>query len=234
MTAKRPAAPVTGFIDKVMTVDGQERAYVVFVPRGYDGRKSWPLIVFLHGAGERGSDGYKQSEVGLGRAVRMAPDRFPCLVLMPQCPEEGWWCKDGSGWADEFQPGTAHIDRALADTLAEYNVDPARVYLTGLSMGGFGTWIYGAQHADTFAALMPICGGGNTADGATLAKLPIWVFHGANDSVVPVERSREMVEAVKAAGGDVQYSELPNTDHNSWDQAYGNGDAIAWLLSQHR
>jgi predicted peptidase len=224
----------TGFINKTMTVDGQERRYVVYVPHDYDSDKPWPLVMFLHGAGERGDDGLIQTAVGIGNAIRRNPERFPCLVVMPQCPKEGWWSDDGTKWAEELKAATTDIDVALAATGKEYNVDPARIYLTGLSMGGYGTWVYGAKHTDTYAAFMPICGGGRPEDAKALAKAPIRAFHGTKDSVVPVDRSREMVAAVKQAGGDVELTEYPDTDHNSWDQAYGDAAAIAWLLKQRK
>jgi len=204
-------------------VDGDERTYVLYVPENYTPKKEWPLIVFLHGMGERGDDGLLQSEVGIGRAIRRHVDRFPCLVLMPQCSEKGWW-NDSRG----------DIDVSLADTLKHYRVDESRIYLTGLSMGGFATWTYGAQHTDLYAAMIPICGGGNVEDAAKLATIPIWAFHGADDSVVPPQKSREMVEAVKAAGGNVKYTEYPGVDHNSWDPAYDDPETIGWLLEQKR
>lgn len=227
-----PAA--TGFINRTMTVDGEQRQYVVFVPRDYDPAKPWPLVVFLHGMGERGADGYLQTEVGIGRAIRRNAERFPCLVAMPQCTADGWWVPDGSKWQARFQDCSAHIDRCIEETMDAYTVDEDRVYLTGLSMGGFGTWLYGARNADRFAALMPICGGGRPEDAERLAQVPIRAFHGADDDTVPPERSREMAEAVKAAGGEAAYTEYPDTGHNSWDQAYGDADNIAWLLAQRR
>jgi len=211
----------TGFIQKTMTVNGKDRAYAVFVPRDYDPHKAWPLVVFLHGSGERGSDGFLQTDVGIGHAIRQNADRFPCIVVMPQCPKKVWWDK-----------AFDDIDLATSLTMKEYTIDKRRVYLTGLSMGGFATWVYGADHVDRFAALMPICGGGRPQDAPKLAKVPIWAFHGALDKTVNPQESRRMVEAVKKAGGDVRYTEFPNDEHNSWDDAYGDAKAIRWLLSQ--
>jgi len=204
-----------------MDVGGASRTYVVYVPENYDPARRWPLVVFLHGMGERGDDGLIQSEVGIGTAIRRNEGRFPCIVVMPQCP-------DDRKWTDAFD----HIDRAIAGVSKDYTIDPDRMLLTGLSMGGFGTWSYGAEHADRFAALMPICGGGNVEDAPALATLPIWAFHGGSDETVPPQRSREMVEAVEAAGGDIRYTEYPEAGHNSWDRAYGDPEAIAWLLAQ--
>lgn len=213
----------TGFINRVAPVDGTLHPYVVYVPRAYDPGKAWPLVVFLHGRGERGRDGLVQTEVGLPSAIRRHAERFPCLVLMPQCPDDRHW--DGA---------RDIVETAFALTLHTYNVDPRRIYLTGLSMGGYATWHYGAAKPDVFAALMPVCGGGDPADAEALATLPVWAFHGADDAVVPVEESRRMVEAVRAAGGDIQYTEYPDTGHDSWTRAYNDPDAIRWLLRQRR
>ena len=213
----------TGFISKTMDVNGVQRRYVVYVPHGYRPDNEWPLIVFLHGMGERGDDGMLQTEVGIGRAIRRHPDWFPCLVVMPQCPNDVLWYKA----FDE-------IHATLAKTREEYHVDPGRIYLTGLSMGGFATWMYGAQRLDVFAALMPICGGGRTEDAEALAEVPIRAFHGADDTKVPPALSRRMVEAVKRAGGDIKYTEFLGVEHNSWDPAYDDRANIKWLLRQRK
>ncbi|MFO7975610.1 MAG: dienelactone hydrolase family protein [Candidatus Hydrogenedentota bacterium] len=213
----------TGFLNKTIEVRGEERPYAVYVPRNYDPSKAWPLIVFLHGAGERGDDGLLQTEVGLPSAIRRNAKRFPAIVVMPQCPKGVWWDK-----------AIEDVERAYALTREEYNIDPDRIYLTGLSMGGYATWQYGAQHIDRWAALMPICGGGNVKDAPILAKVPIWAFHGADDETVNPEESRKMVEAVKQAGGNIRYAEFENTGHNSWDQAYRDKKVIRWLFNQEK
>jgi len=146
------------------------------------------------------------------------------LVVMPQLPVD---CR----WEGPMQ------DLALATldaTLREYNGDRDRIVLTGLSLGGYGTWLLGGRYPEKFCALLPICGGGNPADAAKLARLPIWCFHGDADAAVPVERSREMVEAVRAAGGQVRYTELPGVEHNSWDPTYEDPEVIEWMLAQRR
>jgi predicted peptidase len=220
-TTSGPAQEPRGFITKTMEVGGESRTYVVYVPDDYTPAKQWPLVVFLHGMGERGSDGLIQSEVGIGSAIRRNSERFPCIVVMPQCPKD-------KIWIDAFD----HIDEAIRVSLEDYAIDRDRILLTGLSMGGFGTWAYGALHADTIAALTPICGGGNADDAPSLANVPIWAFHGEIDSVVSPEETRTMVDAVKAAGGTIRYTEYPGVDHNSWDRAYRDSEAIAWLLAQ--
>jgi predicted peptidase len=232
----------TGFLDKAAPVDGKAVRYALYVPEDYTPDKAWPLIVFLHGSGERGNDNLKQTDEGIGHAIRLHRERFPALVLMPQCPDGEFW--------DKAVPA---IEAAMAQVQSEYSVDPKAITLTGLSLGGYATWIWGAAKTDTFAALMPICGGGDPADvlgkldekqAATfgtmeervkaLSAVPIWAFHGADDDVVPPERSREMVKRVKDAGGHVKYDELKDTNHNSWDAAYGDEKAIKWLLKQRK
>lgn len=213
----------TGFVPVRLTVGATRIAHSVYVPPDYDPSRKWPLILFLHGMGERGDDGVVQTEVGIGKALREHPDRFPCIVAMPQCPKDSTWNTRGD-----------IVDAALDHAIKHYAIDPDRVYLTGLSMGGFGTWIHGASRTDVFAAFIPICGGGNASDAPALAKRPVWAFHGANDSVVNPQVSRTMVEAVTAAGGTVKYTEYEGVDHNSWDATYGDPAVIAWLLEQRR
>ena len=217
----------TGFLTKAITVGGHDRAYCLYVPREYTPEKAWPLIVALHGSGERGEDGLLQTDVGIGRAIRRHADRFPCLVLMPQCAVK-------SHWKGAWDKSKDEITAEIAQTRKEFRIDPDRTYLTGLSMGGFATWTYGAEHVTEFAALMPVCGGGDTKDAKTLSQVPIWAFHGAEDSSVPPQESRRMVEAVRAAGGEVKYTEYEKVNHNCWDRAYDDADTIQWLLRQKR
>lgn len=223
-----------GLVSMMTTADGTENPCMLYVPPEYDPARSWPLIIFLHGAGERGDDGVSQTRVGLGPQIDQHPERFPCLVLMPQCPRGSVWGRPEHRAIRNAEDASAHIDDGLRQVLAGYNIDPNRISLTGLSMGGYGSFLYGAKHVDQFSAIMPICGGGNTEDAATLAQVPMQVFHGADDTVVPTEQSRRMVEAIRGAGGTIGYTEFPNTGHNSWDQAYENPETIAWLLGQVR
>jgi predicted peptidase len=218
------AALETGFVPKSIEFKDQTYHYAVWVPPDYRPEVSWPVFLYLHGKGECGIDGAFHTTVGLGKAIRENPRRFGALVVMPQMPV-------GCKWEGSM------LDLALATldaTLDEYPTDPKRIVLTGLSLGGYGTWSLGARQTGRFSALLPICGGGNPADAERLAQLPVWCFHGDADSVIPVERSREMVEAVRAAGGDVRYTELPGVEHNSWDPAYGDPDVISWMLAQRR
>jgi predicted peptidase len=217
----------TGFLNRTATIDGTPYPYVVYVPSDYSPTKQWPVLLFLHGAGECGSDGLQQTQVGLGTAIRLHTSRYPALAVMPQCTREP------KGWDGKMLDFAL---KALDQTLAEYSIDPARQYLTGLSMGGFGSWRIAALYPERFAAVVPICGGGEPKTMAKkLTTLPIWVFHGENDEAVPSARSQQMVEAIRAGGGEaVRYTQLPGIGHNSWDPAYNSKEFTDWLFSQSR
>ncbi len=214
--------------------------YQVYVPHSYDPASSWPVILFLHGAGERGADGLIQTEVGLGPAIRRFPERYPAIVVFPQAPKDSLW-----------QGASAQMAMAaLEQTIREYSADVRRLYLTGLSMGGHGSWYLSYHHPDRFAAVAPICGWvagyeflqpvlpdvhkPHAAVAARLGTTPVWIFHGESDGVVPVAESRAMFEALHATGGHVKYSELPGTGHNSWDAAYASPSFASWLFEQRR
>jgi len=234
----------TGFLDRSITLSGHAYHYQVYVPADYATKPSWPAILFLHGAGERGDDGLVQTNVGLAPAIRQNPSRYPAIVVFPQVPRDSQWVGT---------PGDMAV-AALQQTMREFHVDPRRVYLTGLSMGGHGTWYVAYQHPDLFAAIVPICGwvrefaqfrGSVPAvpgdDGSImpnlvqrLGKIPIWIFHGEVDQVVNVNGSREPAAALKAAGADVHYTELLGMNHNSWDAAYASDEFVRWLFAQQR
>ncbi len=232
----------TGFLDRSITFEGQTYAYQVCVPRDYDPDRQWPVILFLHGAGERGSNGTSPTQEGLGTALRLWPERWPAICVFPQAPEETVW-----------QGPQARLAMAtLAAAEKEFSTDPRRVYLTGISMGGNGAWYLGFHHPELFAALVPICGflevdsrsyplftppgiDDPYAEVASHIKdLPIWVVHGDADSVVPVEQSRRMVAALKKAGAEVRYVELPGVDHGSWHPGYADEELPRWLFSKGR
>lgn len=190
--------------------------YLLYLPKDYEtSDKKYPLMLFLHGAGESGNDLDKVKVHGPPKIVESKTD-FPFIVVSPQSPGRGW------------QPDV--LNGLLDDVIAKYRVDTDRVYLTGLSMGGYGTWSLAAAHPDRFAAIAPICGGGNPEDAAKLKEIPMWVFHGAKDSVVPLDRSQVMVDAVKAAGGDVQFTVYPEAEHDSWTETYDNEELYKWML----
>lgn len=221
--------PKTGFIDKEFkNADGTTSPYVVFVPHDYDGKKEYPTILFLHGAGETKQpdakkDGKKPVEVGIGPAIKKREKTFPFIVVIPRA--------EGRGWGAD----TKNAKRALAmldEVQKEYKTDPKRQYLTGLSMGGMGTWSIGMATPDRWAAIVPICGSGDTKTADKLKDVPVWAFHGDADTAVKVEGSREMIDAIKKAGGKPKYTEYPKVGHNSWDAAYGTDELYTWLLEQ--
>lgn len=233
-------AAETGFLDRTVKVDGRDYAYQVYVPRKrLQGPK--PIILALHGAGERGSDGLLQTEVGLAGAIRRHPDRWPAIVVFPQAPEGQLWMG---------VPARVAM-AALAGAEREFRTDPDRVYLAGLSMGGNGAWRLAWEQPDRFAAVVPVCafagpfrglppiaGAGPdpyAALAARISRLPIWIVHGEADSVVPVDESRKMAAALKAAGApDVTYKELPGVNHNAWDPGFGDEALPRWLFQQRR
>lgn len=230
----------TGFLDRTVSVAGREYKYQVFVPDNWTKKKKWPVILFLHGAGERGDDGLIQTEVGIGTAIRRDRSRVPAIVVMPQCEKEGWW-------TNPPMPDVAL--QALAEAQKEFHGDPLRVYLTGLSMGGYGTWYLATKHPGKFAAIAPICGGILMPERARTQppednspyleaakkigkQTPVWIFHGADDPVVPVTESRRMTEAMKGVGAEVRYTEYPDVGHNSWEKAYAEAELFPWMLAK--
>lgn len=230
----------TGFLDRTVVVAGTEYKYQVFVPDNWTPKKKWPVILFLHGAGERGEDGLIQTEVGIGTAIRRYRSRVPAIVVMPQCRKDVWWASDAMG------------DVAMASLAAaqkEFHGDSQRAYLTGLSMGGYGTWYLAGKYPGKFAAIAPICGGVLMPDlarkqspddakpyeeaaGKIGKNTPTWIFHGADDPVVPPSESQRMTAAMKALGGEVHYTEYPSVGHNSWEKAYAEPELFTWMLSK--
>ena len=196
--------------------------YLLFLPDGYgEEEKRWPLMLFLHGAGERGDDLNKVKVHGPPKIVEKKKD-FPFIVVSPQCPAGVWW-------NDQLDV----LINLLDEIVAKYDVDTERIYLTGLSMGGYGTWALASKHPDRFAAAAPICGGGMRIMAYGLKDVPIWAFHGAKDQVVPVEESKEMVAAVKVRGGNAKLTVYPEANHDSWTETYNNPELYDWFL-KHR
>jgi predicted peptidase len=242
-----PAPAAEGrWVQRELPWAGRARQHAVYLPPGLDLRRDaarpWPLILFLHGSGERGDDGRRPAEVGLGPAIRRAPQRFPALAVFPQAaPGQQWG-------GDMLELALAALDQALA----EWPVDPRRVLLAGMSMGGHGAWSLAYRAPQRFAALLPICGWVKpmerwpapvvpAGDGEPLpalarrlATLPTWIVHGERDDVVPASASREAAAALRAAGAAVRYSELPGVNHNSWDPAFASDELVRWLLAQRR
>lgn len=222
--------------------DGTEYPWMLMSPADLDVNKKYPLVLFLHGAGERGND--------LTKALKHFPEvlanaenrsKFPCFLIVPQCPNGQQWVD--VPWGDKTsqplakKPGQPlqRVMTVLQHAIEHLPVDADRVYLTGLSMGGYGSWELAMRMPNTFAAVAPICGGGDETQAALLKDVPLWVAHGDADTAVPVERSRVMVAAVRKAGGNVVYNEYPRVGHNSWNRAYRNADgAIPWMFQQVR
>ena len=231
------------FVQRNVLVAGEPRPYQVFVPAHRASGNPAPVVLFLHGSGERGSDGERQTRVGLGPYVREHAADFPAIVVFPQVPLEEEWMGH-------------NVDMALAALDAattEFNGDPRRSYLTGLSMGGYGTWEIALKAPARFAALVPVCGailppndqralyvtevaGAPDPHAALAGKLhavPVWIFHGARDDAVSPADDRKTFAAFKAAGADVQYTEFPDVGHDSWDATYRHDPMWQWLFAQH-
>ncbi len=194
--------------------------YLLFLPKDYaTSEQRWPLMLFLHGAGEAGTNLARLKILGPPKIVESKPD-FPFILVSPQSPTRSW--------------DPDRLNGLLDDVIRQYRVDQDRVYLTGASMGGSGTWALAAAHPEKFAAIAPLCGNGNPADAGKLAPLPIWVFQGAKDPVVHLARAQEMVDAVKAAGGNVKFTVYPDATHDVWTRTYDDPELYRWLLAQKR
>jgi predicted peptidase len=216
--------------------------YMLFVPKNYtaDGKK-WPLLLFLHGLGECSDRDLSRVKIhGPPRFVDERPD-FPFVVVTPQLPPPPGY-KEGVAYTSPQIIAMAEkawkpdeLMQLIDHVVADLNVDPDRIYATGLSMGGYGTWRLVARYSDRFAAAVPICGGGEPEKMAKpLSRVPIWAFHGAKDPTVPLEKSQQMVDAVKRAGGDVRFTVYPDAQHDSWTATYNNQHVYDWLLEHRR
>jgi predicted peptidase len=237
----------TGFLDRTVTVKGVTYKYQVFVPENWTPHDRWPVILFLHGAGERGDDGLIQTDVGIGTAIRTNRNVIPAVVVMPQCEKNVWWTE-----APMDDLAIASLDAASK----EFHGDAHRTYVTGLSMGGYGSWHLAEKYPGRFAALIVICGGivppahalkstpglsevsppdqpkSYTDAAIQVGKVPVWIFHGADDDVVPVTESQRMYAALKQTGDEVHYTEFPGVKHPSWDKAYDEPKLFPWLFSK--
>lgn len=236
----------TGFLGRVAITDGVQSRYQVYLPAHFDRSKKWPVILSLHGAGERGDDGLLQTAIGVGNAIRRHRASVPAIVVFPQVPLDSLWLGEPERVALQ----------ALDATTSEFNGDPDRVYLAGLSMGGYGVWEMASQDPERFAAVVSVCGGvaapltgatflqppqvaRNASDpyaavAARVTHIPAWLFHGSDDTSVPVSQSRSLVSALRAAGAEPRYTEYPGVGHNSWDRAFAEPELWRWLFSQRR
>jgi predicted peptidase len=230
-------------LDKLtFTRDKASLPYRLLKPDGYDndGKERYPLVVFLHGIGERGTDNKRQLRNGVEEFVKDSTrKKHPCFLVVPQCPPDKLWSEVTPAGTRRNLPlaqsptEPAALVLELIDAVCkEYRIDADRIYLTGLSQGGYGTWDLIARRPALFAAAMPVCGGGDPAQAEKLAKLPIWAFHGDQDPLVPVERSRDMIAAIRRAGGEPKYTEYKGVGHDSWTQTYRNDEVLDWLFEQ--
>lgn len=229
----------TGFLNRSLKYRGVLRRYVVYLPENWNRNQRWPVILFLHGSGERGSEGLDEMQIGLPQAIRLHPERWPFVVVMPQVPF------GHRHWTDPEMMGMAMA--ALQAEVKEFHGDPDRLYLTGLSLGGYGVWEMARAYPHRFAAVVPVCGGVfwsyqpqrwrevNTLPAEyarAVGRTPTWIFHGGADPVVSPRQSRLLYAALKAAGGDVRFWEYAGIKHNVWDRAYGEPQLPHWLLAQ--
>ncbi len=228
----------TGFLNRKVVSRGVTYRYMVYVPQDYDPKKKWPVILFLHGLGERGADGETETNIGLPAAIRNHPERWPFLVVMPQVPYNHHY------WPDPDMMAMAMA--ALDATEREFHGDPEHTYLAGISLGGFGTWEIAKTYPNRFAAIVPVCGGirwdwvagGRHQDPNlpqqyvnAIGHTPVWMFHGADDPVVSPAQSEEMYEAFKNSGGHVRFWLYERVGHPSWDRAFAEPELPRWLLN---
>lgn len=235
-SSSRPASPAprtdamttTGFVFGEASSGGQTLKYAVYVPRGYTPEREWPLILFLHGRGESGSDGQKQIIQGVGRDILWNAERWPAVVLFPQKPDQA------AQW-EAYEPALMAL---VARAREQYSIDEDRIALTGLSQGGHGAWALGAAHPELWSAVAPICGYPRPlkpdAIAAALRRTPVWAFHGDADDIVPPSDSAVIIEALRSAQGDVRFTLYPGVSHNSWDRAYAEKDLPAFLMQPKR
>lgn len=194
--------------------------YLLFLPEGYSKKeKKWPLILFLHGAGERGEDLAQVKLHGPPKIVEKQKD-FPFILVSPQCPKKQTWVNK-----------TEQLKALLDEIKLKYLVDEHRIYLTGLSMGGFGTWELACNYPEQFAAIAPVYGGGQAWRGRRLKNVPVWAFHGDKDTLVSIERSREMVNAINANGGNARLTIHKNATHKGCTTTHDNKEIYKWFLS---
>lgn len=194
--------------------------YLLYLPKDYGTvpQKKLPLILFLHGMGERGNNLERVKVHGIPKIVEQKDD-FPFIAVSPQCPGRSFWTMELEA-----------LNALLDEIIETYAVDTNRIYLTGLSMGGFGSWSLAIKYPDRFAAIAPVCGGGEPEKVSVLKDIPVWVFHGGKDQTVPLKRSEEMVDALKACGGNVKFTVYPDAGHDSWTETYDNPELYKWFL----
>ncbi len=237
-----------GFVAKEFTTArGEKIPYRLFTPKSYDPSKKYPVVLWLHGSEGRGDDNSKQISGGnikgaQGWAEPRCQNSHPCFVIAPQMPAGGFWAThEGAPPKDvknlmvvEPTENLLRVVELMKAILEEYSIDKDRVYVTGQSMGGFGTWAIITAEPNMFAAAIPVCGGGDPAKAGSIKHIAIWAFHGSKDSLVPVERSRNMIKALKEVGVNPKYTEYSNMDHGIWEKAYAESSLVSWLFNQKR
>jgi predicted peptidase len=219
--------------EKFVSRTGGSMPYVLFVPSQYDGKTALPLVLWLHGGGVRGDDpkqilafGDQNGPLFFARADNQRS--HPAFVLAPQCPRDRYW-SDPEGETREMKIALQILD----DVRRRYRVDARRLYVAGISMGGYGVWDVIVRHPELFAAALPMCGGGDPTRAGGI-RTPVWAFHGREDELVSVQESRRMIEAMRAAGLRPRYSEYPGVEHNVWHRAFQEPDLLDWLFKQRR
>jgi len=231
------------FVEARYMINGNALPYQVMFPKDYDETKQYPLLVFLHGAGERGNDNQKQLTHGKDFLINNFQSEYPAIVIAPQCPEDSYWSnveRQSIGNQNTFTFGVSEKPTVAMETLVYLiknwlnsgKIDTKQVYVGGLSMGGMGTYELLWRMPDTFAAAFPICGGGQInkiTDNTT--NTPLWIFHGEVDGVVPAKFSQDMYNSLKTARNEVKYTEYPNVNHNSWDNVFQEKELASWLFS---
>lgn len=238
-----PQPDLDKLLDKLtFTKDQASLPYRLLKPDGYvkEGQDRYPLVIFLHGTVGRGADNVKQLRSGVEEFVKDATRKqHPCFLAVPQCPSDKMWFNVGPNDAKGNLPLPQHPTEPAATVLdlieslcSEHRIDRERIYVTGLSMGGYGTWDLISRRPELFAAAIPICGGGDPAQAEKLAKLPIWAFHGDADPLVPVARLRDMIAAIKKAGGEPKYTEYKGVGHDAWTPTYRDNAVLDWLFEQ--
>ncbi len=231
------------FESKQFTAKGENGLnYRIYVPRKINIKKTYPLCLLLHGAGERGNDNALQVQNTFGPLEILAfcrTNNFEVIIIAPQVPEAEQWVNVPWDGFPHSMPSSPSSSMQMTIDLMNHcidilPVDQSRIYVSGISMGGFGTWDIVQRCPDLFAAAMPVCGGGDEALATKIKRIPIWAFHGDNDETVSVDYSRDMVAAVNKTGGNVRYTEYKGVGHNSWEQTYADHNVLKWLFEQEK
>jgi predicted peptidase len=223
------------------TAEGQKLPYRLLKPARIEAGKKYPLVLFLHGAGERGDNNKAQLTHGSTLFTKSENrDKYPCFVIFPQCPggkrwvEVNWSEKTSHTMPKEPSDPMRLTRRLLEQFVKDHPVDMDRIYVMGLSMGGFGTWDFAARYPDLVAAAVPVCGGADDATAEKIKHIPVWTFHGSSDTVVWPQRTRSMVEALRKVKGNVKYTEYEKVGHNSWSRAFAEPELLSWMFAQKR